>query len=91
VRARVDATRFSITRDDQVFSVGATIVNQTTTTSATQVDLNSRFFIDLDALGFLGFLPSAHVGLDVYQQSADGQTITTRVPLLGVGLRREAF
>jgi hypothetical protein len=91
VRARVDATRFSITRDDQVFSVGETIVNQTTTTSATQIDLNSRLFIDLDALGFLGFLPSAHVGLDVYQQSADGQTITTTVPLLGVGLRREAF
>jgi hypothetical protein len=90
-RLRADATRFSITRNRRIFDVGTTITNETRTTSATQLDLNTRLFVDIEALGFLGFLPSAHVGLDLYQQTDEQQSVRILVPLLGAGLKRESF
>jgi hypothetical protein len=58
----------------------------------TQVDLTSRLFVDIDRLGFLGFVPGLHLGLDLFVIEASGfSTTTSVVPLAGVGLRRENF
>ena len=89
MRARFDANVLSLTTTKDATTVGATapITTVRDVQSFTQLEIIARLFVDVDALAFLDFRPSAHVGLNVFS----GDVFSSVVPLVGVGLRREAF
>jgi hypothetical protein len=92
LRARVDAMIFAITHDAYFFDLSRQVTTTTDAHRSTQLDAFGRAFVDVDALSFGGFVPGAHVGLDLERASTDGlPTATTWVPMIGVGIRREAF
>lgn len=103
VRGMVDTSIFHITHADGTLQLGTRaapgggtsvfLADDTLHTNrATQIDLTSRLFVDLDVLSFGGFVPGLHLGLDAFHVSATEQPSSTSVvPLAGVGLRREGF
>ena len=92
LRGRLDAMVFGITHDAYFFDLSKQVTATTDSHRSTQIDGQSRLFVDLDALSFAGFVPGAHLGLDLFRASTDGEpTATSWVPMVGVGIRRERF
>lgn len=93
LRLRVDGSVFKLTRDTFAYQVGtATGIDQTQTrTELLQMELFSRGFFDVDAVRFLDFVPSVHGGLNYVYVSGEGTSQSSVVPLVGIGIRREAL
>lgn len=91
-RLRVDAQRYSLTRDalDTTFgnSMVAVVAN---TLSAQQTELKTRLFLDAEVARFLGFVPSVNAGFDGAFFSSNTESHSSFVPVFGAGLRRVAF
>lgn len=86
-RARVDANVLQLSTVKDATTAGPTsITTARDVVESQRIELFSRLFVDIDALGFFGFRPSAHVGVDLFAGD-----VSTVVPVLGLGLRRESF
>ncbi len=84
VRARVEASRFALTRS-------ALIVGQTGTVRRTgnhfeQIDVSARAFVDFDLITLLTIVPSVFVGLDHVSLDGAAGAQSTTVPIFGLGL-----
>ncbi|MBK6463312.1 MAG: hypothetical protein IPF92_20240 [Myxococcales bacterium] len=88
LRARADANLLALsTVKDTTTATATSILTVRDVQESQRLELFTRLFVDVDALGFFGFRPSAHVGVDVFS----GDAATAVVPVLGGGLRRESF
>jgi hypothetical protein len=92
LRLSVDATRFHLTRDALGVSAGDVLSVVETAADSTQVTVLNRLYVDVEALRFLMFVPTAHLGFDVVSLHVDGaEAVTTVVPLGGIGIRSDGF
>ena len=88
LRARADANLLALsTVKDTTTATATSLLTVRDVEESQRFELFTRLFVDVDALGFFGFRPSAHVGVDVFA----GDVATAVVPVLGGGLRRESF
>ncbi len=84
-RTQADVSFFSITRSSlAVGQVGGSV--DLSESQFTQIDFSGRLFIDIDAAQFFGIRPAAFGGLDYIAQRADGGSVSTLIPVVGVGL-----
>jgi hypothetical protein len=87
-RARLDASFFSITRDDlavrldQIGTIGVT----SSQTTLRQIDASARVFVDIDALAVFGIWPAAFVGVDYFRLRSSAGTASSIVPVAGIGI-----
>jgi len=61
------------------------------TTEVSQLEVDSRAFIDLEFARFGGFVPGLNGGLTYLQVSGAGPTATSLMPVFALGIRREEF
>ena len=90
-RLRVDAERFSITRDSMVRANAGMITVANPAESATQTEVKARIFLDADIAQAFGFVPSLNTGFDYFQLDATSGSRSTLVPVFGAGIRKDAF
>jgi hypothetical protein len=92
-RARADLNAFDMRRSDQAVtsSLGKVTQAEQGVTEIAQVEIFARGFIDADVARFFGFVPAVHGGANVFMLSSGGASTSTIVPVLGVGIRREAL
>lgn len=90
MRLRADVATSTIRRDTasvQVTATGSTSVVETGALERQrQLELESRLFVDVDALGFVGVVPAVFAGVDVVRASSSTATLSATVPVVGVGL-----
>jgi hypothetical protein len=89
LRGRLDATFFSITRDDLAVRLdqlraGATVTSSRRTLR--QIEAGARLFVDADALALVGLRPAAFLGVDLFRLRGDAGATTSIVPVAGIGL-----
>jgi hypothetical protein len=94
MRLRGDGNYFTITQDLS----GATIsTNGTLTSNAVitqqdqQLELHGRFFLDADVLSFAQFVPSLWGGVDYVSLTGPNTSSTSTVPVVGIGIIRQAL
>lgn len=84
-RTQADVSFFSITRSS--LAVGQTGGSVDLSESQfRQIDFSGRLFIDIDAAQFFGIRPAAFGGLDYIAQRDDSGSVSTLIPVVGVGL-----
>jgi hypothetical protein len=88
LRARSDFNLLRISHDAGriVVGEGASEVS-TEQTTLQQVEILSRFMVDIDAFRFFELRPSIHAGLNTIVL----EDLVTHTPVVGAGIRREAF
>lgn len=92
-RVRADALRHTITRESLTTDIDSRTGASASSALAgiEQIEIGVRGFIDLQIAQFFGFVPAIEGGLDYFSLSDPGGEVATRVPVLGVGIRRTEF
>lgn len=91
-RVRVDVDAYQITRQTEVTTnASGSFATSATDTQATQLELNARCFIDVEALRLLDFVPGVGVGFNYFYRAQADLAETSFLPIAAVGLRREVF
>jgi hypothetical protein len=72
-------------------NVTGAFVTTSTEAQARQLEVNARWFIDIEALRVLDFVPGAGVGFNYFFRSQAEQTESSFLPIAAVGVRREVF
>ena len=92
LRARADLLWSGFSEDTLVLTGDATGVREEVAREAGhRVMILARGFVDLEALAFAGFVPSAAGGIDLHSISLGGVTARAVVPVLQVAIRRVAY
>lgn len=87
-RLRVVASFFKLSRDNEYIAISDVVQQQVSRTTYSQTELTSRVFADFDAASFHGFRPTVHGGLDHVRVSGNDDSLSTTMPVVGVGLLR---
>jgi hypothetical protein len=66
-------------------------VTTSTEAQARRLEVNARWFIDIEALRVFDFVPGAGVGFNYFFPSQAEQTESSFLPIAAVGVRREVF
>ena len=92
-RARGDVNHFEYRRSDQAvtFSLGKVTQAEQGVTEVAQTEIFARGFLDADVARFFGFVPAVHAGANVFLLTSGGQSTSAIVPIVGIGIRREAL
>jgi hypothetical protein len=90
-RVRVDALRHAITRESVELDIGDRVTTTTTAESSDQLELGSRAYVDLELARFFGFVPAVEGGVDYVSLADATGTVSTVVPVFGIGIRRTEF
>lgn len=84
LRVRGDGTYFRLTRSS--LFVGQTGGVALTETEVRSTEVSARLFIDADVAAFFGITPALFGGVDYFSLSADAGSVSTTVPIAGIGL-----
>jgi hypothetical protein len=91
-RVRVDAQRFSITRDGtNVTGVAGMITSSSPSEEANQTEMQARLFLDAEVARFASFVPALNAGFDYFALDSSSSHRSTLVPVFGIGVRRDTF
>jgi hypothetical protein len=91
-RVRLDVDAYEITRQTEVITnATGSFVTTSTEAQAQQLEINARWFLDVEALRLLDFVPGAGVGFNYFFRTQAEQTESSFLPIAAVGLRREVF
>jgi hypothetical protein len=90
-RLRVDAQRYALTRSALSESFGMMNTSTESQLSAEQIEVKARLFLDAEVARFGGFVPSVNAGFDSAFFSSDQESHSSVVPVVGAGIRRDAF
>lgn len=90
LRARIDANMSSLRRDKASILVtsgqSATVAQATGTEKQSLLELESRLFIDIDALAVSVLVPALFAGVDVVRASSSTASFSATVPVAGLGV-----
>jgi hypothetical protein len=90
VKADIDAYRTSLGRVETLYF--SNLVAQASDEARSfALDFSGRASIDLDFAAVLEIVPAIHAGVDVAWLDTRAGSVTSVVPLAGLGLRRESF
>lgn len=90
-RVRASGQTFSINRTTETLLANGgaqttTVANEVT--EFRQTEVSARLFADVEAASVLGVTPGVFAGLDLFAVTASAGSVTTVVPLFGLGLFR---
>ena len=94
MRLRCDGTYFTITRDTggaTITTNGSVTISQQDTEHDQQLELHGRMFLDADVLSFAQFVPSIWGGFDFVSVSGPANNSSSTLPVLGIGIVRNAL
>ncbi len=95
VRASLTSTYFSITREDLTVDVtSGRISSAVTVNQDRQIEVHGRLFLDADVASVNGFVPALWGGVDylsIQGNSASLTDVSSAIPVLGVGIVRQAW
>jgi hypothetical protein len=88
LRVRADGSYFQLTRDDSVVRpvTGGGATAESTQATFKTLEMSARFFVDVDALAFLGIAPTVFAGVDYLGLSTGAGSVSQSTPSFGLGL-----